>query len=170
MSDSKDAYREELSAAHARIASLEAELAGAGVDPKIKELEKQRQELVDTTGPKRFRGFLWKLFFLPIAVFGGIGAVAAAVTRQPEPLALAVCGLVISVLVTSVHYFVTPNATKQQIAKIDRELEEAQRIARLEKEVKETRRLLEGQPQVRVETESVEPGEPVDEKERKLHR
>jgi len=144
----KEAYREELAAAHARIAQLEAQLAekSEAADPKIKKLEEQRVTIVRTSDPKYLRKFALGAIGGFTLVFGLIGLIAWAVAGAlPSEVGMVAgigsVGLFIGLLIGLLQLFLTPATAKQQLEKIDQELAEARRIAKLESEVAEMRRV-----------------------------
>ena len=144
----KEAYREELAAAHARIAQLEAQLADAttSTDPKINKLLENRAMIVRTSDPKRLRNFaLGSIggFTLAFGVIGVIAwAVAGALPKEAGMIGgIAGLGLFIGLLVGLLNLFITPIAAPRQLEQIDQQLAEARRIAKLESEVAEMRRV-----------------------------
>ena len=166
----KEAYREELAAAHARIAQLEAQLAGmsASQHPKIDALERRRVEIVRTSD----RNYLLKLTAGIVGgftfVFAGIGVIAwASAGADPREAGLILgiggMGLIVGLVIGVVQLFATPAAAQRQLAKIDRDLAEARRIARLESEVAAMRR-------VRVASEPTADGEEEEETKREEER
>ena len=151
----KEAYREELASAHARIAQLEAQLVDATTttDPKIKKLEAQRAMIVRTSAPTYVRRFAAGSIGALTLVFGLIGVIAWAVAGAlPNEVGMIFgfggLGLFFGLLIGLLQLFVGPATTRRQLEQIDQELAEARRIAKLESEVAEMRR-------VRVGTEPV---------------
>lgn len=143
------AYREQLSAALARIDALEAELAGRNGRPgnvasaKIAELERQRRELVEAGAPKKVRRTALTLAVIPPCLFGVIAlAVWLGGGLSPALVFLPGMGLAIGLLIGVLHLLLTPPATRTAVAKLDAELAEARRLDALEADVRETRRLL----------------------------
>ena len=166
----KEAYREELAAAHARIAQLEAQLADqtATSDPKIKALEEARATVVRTSEPKYLRKFAATAIGGATFVFGIIGVVVwAAAGAHPNEAGMIAgfggMGLFFGLLIGLLQLFLTPVTAKQQLKKIDEDLAEARRIAKLESEVAEMRR-------VRVASEPIAEADVQDEEAERARR
>jgi hypothetical protein len=144
----KEAYREELAAAHARIAELEDRLAEktATMDPKIRSLEERRARVARTSEPRYLRKFALVVTGALTLVFGVIGLVAWAATGALPSEAGMVggiggLGLFIGLVIGLLHLFITPVAAKRQLEHIDQQIAEALRIAKLESDVAEMRRV-----------------------------
>ena len=142
-----DAYREQLAAAHARIEALEAELAGkngAGVSsPKIVELERQREQVIEKGSPEKVRRQALSITLVPTIMFG---LIAVFLWRSQHPARLAdlvslpIVVVAVGGLLGLFIVLATPASTRAAVAKLDREIAEARRVLALEAEVRETRR------------------------------
>jgi hypothetical protein len=144
----KEAYREELAAAHARIAQLEAQLAERTEtrDPKVAKLEQQRATIVRTSQPRYLRNFTLGIIGGTTLAFAAIGLVAwLAAGALPGEIGLIFgiggMGLFFGLLIGLLQFFLTPLTAKRQLEAIDQALAEARRIAKLESEVAEMRRV-----------------------------
>jgi hypothetical protein len=179
MSDAGEAsgrdYRDELAAAHARIAALEERLASEGkgsadaVDRKVAELEEQLRRTRLSADPARARrvGIIVGVAFLLVGLVPVITLVArfgSFVLSDAAPI------LVFFALVaTALGFFVgklLPSARRSEIARLEQMRDEALHMKELEAEVKETRRALaevlatEGaRPRVAVPSEDAAPAE-----------
>jgi hypothetical protein len=160
-------YREELAAAHARIAQLEAQLAektaaAAATDPKIAKLETQRALIVRTSTPTYLRKFAVGSIAVLTLAFGLVGLLAWAVAGAlPSELGMVFgiggLGLFIGLLVGVLQLFLAPVTARRQIEQIDQELAEARRIAKLESDIAEMRRVRVGvEPAAETEEEDAE--------------
>jgi len=157
----KEAYREELAAAHARIAQLEEQLADASssTDPKIKKLLESRAVIVRTSDPKRMRNFALGTIGAFTLVFGLIGLISwAAAGALPNEAGMVGgiggLGLFIGLLIATLNRLIAPGASRRQLEQVDQEIAEARRIAKLESEVAEMRRVrVRTEPAAQVEEE-----------------
>jgi hypothetical protein len=164
MGENDRAYREELAAAHARIASLEAELASRkapATDKRIRDLDAQRDKLQETIEPERIRKVALLTPFVTASLFGVLALLAALGGPKPELIAIPIAGAVLGGLISLLHAFVNPKSVRAQIAKLDEQIAEIRRITALEEEVRETRRLIEhGKVRVAGDVEELEADEP----------
>jgi hypothetical protein len=141
-------YREDLAAAHARIAQLEARLAEADEtrDPKIKALEERRALIARTSEPKYLRkltagiigGFTFVLTLIGVIAWAAAGAIPS---EAGMILGIGGMGLFLGLLIGLLQLFLTPVTATRQIEVIDQQIAEARRIAKLESEVAEMRRV-----------------------------
>jgi len=166
----KEAYREELAAAHARIAQLEARLAEPHEteDPKIQTLEQRRVAILRTTDPSYLRKLTAGIiggFTLVLTLIGVVAWLGAGALPQEAGLILGIggVGLFFGVIIGVLQFFLTPVTAKRQLEAIDRALAEARRVAALEREVAEMRR-------VRVATETSAEADETEEAQREAPR
>lgn len=163
----KEAYREELAAAHARIAQLEAQLAEASetADPRIKTLEERRALVVRTSERKYLRKLTAGIIggFTLVFTFIGVIAWAAAGALPNEAgmiFGIGGMGLFFGLLIGVLQLFIAPVTARRQLEAIEQALVEARRIAKLEHELAEMRRVrVASEPSVELEERSEEEGD-----------
>jgi hypothetical protein len=144
----KDAYRDELEAARARIEALAEELAGRVAKDgeqagEVSELERKRQRAVDAGDTKRiFRGsaIFAAVVFLGLAAVFVIPDLAAGHGFAP---ALLMFPLAFATVFGLLSGFAFKAGARQTLALAEKQLKEARRLRDLERDVRETRGLLE---------------------------
>lgn len=143
----RSAYRDELSAAQARVAALEEALAARSPDAdrhrQIVELEAERRRALDSADPRRIRkasalvgGGIFLLLAIPFVV------VSIAYSHVALLGALAIVA-VPALLLGLLSPLIFRSGAKSMLASVDKRLEEARRFRDLEEQVKETRDLVE---------------------------
>ena len=134
-------YRDELAAAHARIAALEEQLANRSLrapasDARIAELEEKRDKAARAASPRTAR-----------RVGIALGAMIAALFGAPALLAgapgLGAIGAALGVFIGALVWWSQLGSGADILMKAQRELDDALRLRALEQQVAETRHLVE---------------------------
>jgi len=155
-------YREDLAAAHARIAQLEAQLAEAAEtsDPKVKMLEDRRALITRTSEPKYLRKLAAGIiggFTLAFTLIGVVAWAAAGALPGEAGMILGIggMGLFFGALIGVLQLFIAPVTAKRQLEAIAQALVEARRIAKLESDLAEMRRVrVASEPAAEIEEEA----------------